>query len=843
MYLLGNPSLLQLEIDQLKDRYICEKHFQDDAYVNPVTKNRLRPSAIPIKHIEVPSTSGTSPLQKVKESKIIYTKKTQQVKPSPSKSESPVTPDKSYIEKIINMPSKTKRKLHFEDTPEKKKLRLQVKAQKKLISTKRSHITRLKQRIRTPKYTYTDIENILESFPFKSESSKAFAAMQFKTKISPWKPSEKKISMTLFYKSPATFKALRRDGVVLPGTSTIRKWIGNSKFMPGFNTYLMWQIKLKFSGKNEKDRICSICFDEMSLMANIEYTKELDIIEGLEDLGHLGRFPKNANYALVFMARGIYTAWKLPLAYFLSNSGVKCADLCLLIKEVLIKVIDAGLLPKIIVCDQGTSNQSALKNLGVSCEKPYFYLNEHKIFAIYDTPHLMKSIRNNLLTGDFLLDNKTISFSDIKHVYQIDKKNDKCRALLKITDKHIYPNSFQKMSVKLATQLLSHSVAATIRTCVETGELQSQSASHTADFIDLVDKIFDCLNSKNLFSKNPYSCALSLSNKTALHIFQEGKELFCKLSKVSHKNRKTSRPSCFNGIIQTIQAVLELTKQEAEIQPTNYILTNRLNQDVLENLFSIYRQKGGYNRNPTSKLFRATFRSNAVNCLMKPSGSANCEPDADEMINIDESFLESSITKSQLTDAYSQDSDESANPSSSSSNNGSDYGDNNGASVSLEDCAINYFAGYLAKKCIEHFKCKECENLLTCDSLLIDKNQLLILYKTYDNINNYNNTMEGLKAPSKQFCSIITKCLRIFENNFIKIYHKKSIRKRLLLKLKKNHVIMAWLQDSCTEHKLFTLENMIVVKLYKNCKILNQKSVAVSASTSSKQKIRILKHM
>lgn len=65
------------------------------------------------------------------------------------------------------------------------------------------------------------------------------------------------------------------------------------------------------------------------------------------------------------------------------------------------------------------------------------------------------------------------------------------------------------MSVKLAAQIFSHSMASAIRTCISTTELKSNTASDTADFVDFMDKLFDCLNSRNIFSKNPYNCALT----------------------------------------------------------------------------------------------------------------------------------------------------------------------------------------------------------------------------------------------------------------------------------------------------------------------------------------------
>lgn len=85
----------------------------------------------------------------------------------------------------------------------------------------------------------------------------------------------------------------------------------------------------------------------------------------------------------------------------------------------------------------------------------------------------------------------------------------KSKSLLKITEAHINPSSFQKMRVKLAVQLFSHTMASTIRTCIETNGLKSKTAKNTADFVDFINKLFDCLNSKTLYTSNLYNCGLS----------------------------------------------------------------------------------------------------------------------------------------------------------------------------------------------------------------------------------------------------------------------------------------------------------------------------------------------
>lgn len=87
-------------------------------------------------------------------------------------------------------------------------------------------------------------------------------------------------------------------------------------------------------------------------------------------------------------------------------------------------------------------------------------------------PHLIKIIRNNLLTGDFKINEKLMSLNDVKKTYEIDIKNS-ARAMLKITPTHLSPNQFQKISYKLTIQILSKSVSSAIKTCINTGELKS----------------------------------------------------------------------------------------------------------------------------------------------------------------------------------------------------------------------------------------------------------------------------------------------------------------------------------------------------------------------------------
>jgi len=55
-----------------------------------------------------------------------------------------------------------------------------------------------------------------------------------------------------------------------------------------------------------QEKKCVVMVDEMSIKYSLEYNKSLDMIEGYEDLGHLGRSSRPTKLAFVIMIRGLY---------------------------------------------------------------------------------------------------------------------------------------------------------------------------------------------------------------------------------------------------------------------------------------------------------------------------------------------------------------------------------------------------------------------------------------------------------------------------------------------------------------------------------------------------------
>jgi len=308
-------------------------------------------------------------------------------------------------------------------------------------------------------------------------------------------------------------------------------------------------------------------------------------------------------------------------------------------------------------------------------------------------------------------------------------------------------------------------------------------------------------------------------------------QYFPNLKKI--KNGKISQPPCFKGFTQTINGVLQFFEGEKSNEIL-FLMTNRLNQDILENFFSILRQKGGYNKNPTSRTIRTSIRSSCIFSLCAPKGT-NCEETEETNDSILINVCPSSIT-SEINKTYSDTSDTESNISSNSSTNELLSEENETSKVTLEDCSITYFSGYLAYKCIQKFNCHLCQNNLITNKNLNEKKQILLFHKNYFLFENENNR---LKAPSTSFDKIINHVLNIFEKHFEKIKHKKKIRAKLTQKIKMDILVIQWLKDDdCKEHKLFIIEKLLICKIFKKIKTISTTSQLAKIS-----KFKILNHI
>ena len=196
----------------------------------------------------------------------------------------------------------------------------------------------------------------------------------------------------------------------------------------------------------------------------------------------------------------------------------------------------------------------------------------------------------------------------------------------KLSDKHLAVKGFTKMSVKLAAQVLSHTVASTMCSLVQIKVLPEE-ALLTADFIARFDTLFNMFNSGT--SKN--------ATRQMGHAYSEKTDQKTKLEETSTWLYSVQRKSkykihCLYGWRVAISSLIGLFDDLKDNHSVKYLLTDRLNQDCLENFFSCVRGKGGHRTHPSATEFRLAYRQILVDYFNLKSSRSNCLEDGDSFL-------------------------------------------------------------------------------------------------------------------------------------------------------------------------------------------------------------------
>jgi len=233
----------------------------------------------------------------------------------------------------------------------------------------------------------------------------------------------------------------------------------------------------------------------MAIKKHLSYDFKLDKISGNINLGELleGIDEDNeASEALVVMATGLKSYWKIPLAYFFTNN-----ILAILQKQLVENIISSLNERKLnvlsLTMDGHSTNVSMAKLFGCDFNATAilrdecltnFCINSNKcpIYIFFDPCHMLKLIRNMLEAYKEIKSEKgIISWNYFNELNEYQRKLG-LKLANKLSSKHI---NFQnhKMNVKLAAQLLSNSVADSMKFLLESGEHNFKDSEETIKFI------------------------------------------------------------------------------------------------------------------------------------------------------------------------------------------------------------------------------------------------------------------------------------------------------------------------------------------------------------------------
>lgn len=358
---------------------------------------------------------------------------------------------------------------------------------------------------------------------------------------------------------------------------------------------------------------CGICFDEMSINSVHVYDKVQDCISS------------NSKVQVV-MARGLFDPWKQPI-FFDFDTPMTAS----LLMTIINRLEESGYPVYSVTSDLGAENRALFKCLEIDLGNCKFKnpSADRYIYVFPDVPHDLKNIRNHVLDdGVQLATGHVIQKSTFEILLEANSRE--LKLCPKFNSFHLDVTGAERMRVRPAAQLLSNHVA-------KLAKFVLPNNTKFAEFVQTVNDGFDVLNSR---VKNDF--VSPLKSGLGSH-FQEQECALKKLRDLMSTSRflirnkselakpRNSLLPCQIGFCVAINATLELySVLKNDFPNVKYLLTSRLNQDCLENLFSQIRGFGGPNTCPTTVEFKYRLRLLLLGSKLKSPTGANTDANTDK---------------------------------------------------------------------------------------------------------------------------------------------------------------------------------------------------------------------
>lgn len=497
----------------------------------------------------------------------------------------------------------------------------------------------------------------------------------------------KQFALTLYMLGPKAYRHLSKI-ISLPSKGTLRRVTQKWRIYPGFNDFVFKLLDLKASVMQKKSKDCILTIDEMPIKSNLYYNISRDGITGFEEL-HNKRSTDIATKALVVMVRGVSYDWTHPVAYFFTTNSTSMYELKKIIFEAVRRLKSIGFNILAITSDHAPNFYRLVKSyFKLTPDRPYILIDGEVIFYIFDVPHLLKSTRNKFFSNTFNVNDGDTSKCYVEHLYNVDKKR-QIRLAPKLSDEHLFPNKLQKMNVKLASEIFSHSVAVAMHTYMDFKQISTKGKA-TANFIEIMSKLFAILNSYNLEEAfrgtESQIDSLNKINSVLLSL------------KVTDSNNQnvTDKLKFIYGWNITISSTLKLW-EILHSRGHNYLLTRNLSQDCLENYFEQIRNTCRNSKKPTAVQFGRAFKNLfALKCLeQNERGNCLLEDASDILLAITPKLIEKTtyfVTKENIDHTNLK------------------IQTNDYRNIPIEGDSLICVSAYLLRKCLSKHSCDICIN-------------------------------------------------------------------------------------------------------------------------------------
>ncbi|XP_054713596.1 uncharacterized protein LOC129223056 [Uloborus diversus] len=378
--------------------------------------------------------------------------------------------------------------------------------------------------------------------------------------------------------SPKCYIEIVSSGIlILPKERYLRRFSSvisspNSSDATEQHTYLA----TKCQKLEENERQVTLIIDEISVRPHIAFSS--NSLCGLS----VNQKLKRATNVQSFMINSVYSSYK-DVAALLPVHNSNAEELFQWTQNIIPMVQNCGYVIVAIITDNNRVNRNMLaKQCGgtIQTSIPNRSNDGKQIFILFDTVHIIKSVRNNWInqrtygnTFTFPSINNSsdllkAAFSDLVNIYE-KEKNALIKYAPKLTFEALNPNNFDRQNVSLCLRVFDETNIAALKALMN-------DCDGTVEFLTTIInwwKIVNCKSTrKGVEHCDTYEMPFySIDDERVAYFF----------SKLFHGWKLGSRPSC----------------PIKEIKVDKYVLLGKYQTDPIEGRFGQYRQMHGGNYN------------------------------------------------------------------------------------------------------------------------------------------------------------------------------------------------------------------------------------------------------
>lgn len=399
-------------------------------------------------------------------------------------------------------------------------------------------------------------------------------------------------------KSPSLYRQIVQESLlILPSVPTIKRLssalnVESGSISSGTITYL----KARFQRLEDREKIVAIAMDEVFCAKRLEYSG--GVVYGMED----GNVTKTLLTTMIYSIAGKYHD-VVSLSPIVTIDAKKIQDIFSQLLEVL---VDIGFSVVAVTVDGHSANMKFYKDLGGGDMKPYIqnpFKDEEKVFLLFDSVHLFKNYYNNFERKKVFVcpafsegeSPFVANFNHLKKIYEMEMGMP-IKFGFKLSDKCLNPAPIEKTNVMLANSVFHES---TINALEHYAEKGFPEFKETAKYLRIIRTWFDIMNVKKRFTgqqkRDINKMPFTLEDQNIRSFLSSFSKWLNAWRDNSSSIKNSLSYETFRAGLQTTEVMPKLAEYLCEEKGLEFVLTGKIQSDLLERRFGWFRKLNGSN--------------------------------------------------------------------------------------------------------------------------------------------------------------------------------------------------------------------------------------------------------